>query len=562
MDPPVRDVPVRLGRYEIVERLAAGGMGEVFVARAYGVGGFIKPVALKRIHPHLATNEAFIHMLHDEANVAASIRHPNIVGTLDVGVDGDSHFVVMDFACGDPLNRVLRELRKRGIAMPPWIVAWIGAQTASALHAAHEAKNLSGERLEIVHRDVSLANIMLSDAGHPMLFDFGVAKAKQRIHQTTHGELKGKLCYMAPEIFRGEAVDRTVDVFGLGVVLYELLTAKSPFQRGSDLETIAALQSGDIPRPSQLVARIDPALDEVVLKAMNRERSARYATAAEVEVALRDWARESGSPHDAGAVQKWLEATFPERIAARRALLSRVASPGEVTIVEPMERLDGGTPISGPLSGPLGVAGRTPAGRPSRPTPSSPGGTPSSPGATPSSPSGAGSSPGMPSSPGSAPGVGAPGLVAAGFGATPAPGSIHTVAGIAVAGQTGPSGLMTLPARRSRAPIFGAVLGAVVGVVGVVVWMTKGEAPASGVGAPTDATGVAASPGPATAAPTVEPAPAASAVASAEPTASAAPTSSAAAPAPSHTPAAKKAPSKGADPKPPTKKGPLVRTYD
>src|SRR5215207_8433735 len=143
------DIPPRLGRYEIVERLSSGGMGEVFVARFAGPGGFIKPVALKRIHPHLAGDETFIAMLHDEANVAAAIRHPNIVATIDVGFDQGNHFVVLDYVSGDPLD--------------------------------------------IVHRDVSLGNIMLSDAGHPMLFDFGVAKAKQRFAQTSHGELKGKL---------------------------------------------------------------------------------------------------------------------------------------------------------------------------------------------------------------------------------------------------------------------------------------------------------------------------------------------------------------------------------
>jgi serine/threonine-protein kinase len=320
-------IPERLGRYDIVERLAAGGMGEVFVARFVAPGGFIRPVALKRIHPHLAEDPQFINMLHDEANVASAVKHPNIVATIDVGFEDDNHFVVLDFVSGDPLSRLLREMKRRDLAMPPWVVAWVGAGSGAALHAAHEARNLQGEALEIVHRDVSPHNIMLSDAGHPMLFDFGVAKAKQRIQHTSHGELKGKLAYMAPETFRGAPVDRTVDVFGLGVVLYELLTGVSPFQGSGDLDTITALQSAVVPPPSRLRA-IDPRLDAIVLTAMARERERRYPTAAHVERALQEWARAASVSHEAAPVAEWMARTFPERLAARRALLARIADPG------------------------------------------------------------------------------------------------------------------------------------------------------------------------------------------------------------------------------------------
>jgi serine/threonine-protein kinase len=320
-----RAIPERLGRYDIVERLAAGGMGEVFVARFVAPGGFVKPVAVKRIHPHLSEDEQFINMLHDEANVAAAVKHPNIVATIDVGCEGSDHFVVLDFVSGDPMSKLLRELKKRALVTPAWVVAWVGAQVASALHAAHEARNLQGERLDIVHRDVSPQNIMLSDAGHPMLFDFGVAKAKQRIVHTTHGELKGKLAYMAPETFRGAPIDRSVDIFALGVVLYELLTNVSPFQRASDLDTITALQSAVVPPPSRLQPG-DAHLDAIVLAAMARSRAERYPTAAHLERALRDWARAFGLPHEAGPVANWIATTFPERLAARRELLARVAN--------------------------------------------------------------------------------------------------------------------------------------------------------------------------------------------------------------------------------------------
>jgi eukaryotic-like serine/threonine-protein kinase len=320
------EIPVSVGRYEIVERLAAGGMGEVFLARVAGPGGFIKPVALKRIHPHLVSDTEFISMLHDEARLAASVQHPNIVRTLDVGCEGDTHYVVLDFVCGDQIGKIHRELLRRGLHVPPWVAAWAGAQIAGALHAVHEARSLDGQPLEIVHRDVSPGNIMLADSGHALLFDFGVAKAKHRIAHTTHGEIKGKLCFMAPEIFDGVPADRTGDVFALGVVLYELLTDRSPFNRPSDLDTIAALRSAEVPPPSTFAAGIDAELDVVVMRAMARDRAARYGTASQLEAALRQWATRAGAPHDAGATCTWLVQMLPDRIAARRELLTRVGS--------------------------------------------------------------------------------------------------------------------------------------------------------------------------------------------------------------------------------------------
>ncbi len=323
---PSAHAPRQLGRYEVIERLSAGGMGEVFLARFAGPGGFLKPVALKRIHPHLASDESFLHMLHDEANVTVAIKHPNVVQILEVGSEGESHYVALDYVSGETLGKLRRELNRSNERMPPWLVAWIGAEVASALHAAHEARSLAGEPLEIIHRDVSLGNIMLADDGRPMLFDFGIAKARQRLAHTSAGELKGKIAYMAPEIFHGAPVDRTVDLFALGVVLYELLTGQAPYQRDSDLETIAAIQLGEVSSPTQLRPEVDEQLGAIVLQAMARERETRYPTALRLEEELRRWARTRGQPHDAASAQRWLQETFPARLQERQALLARVAS--------------------------------------------------------------------------------------------------------------------------------------------------------------------------------------------------------------------------------------------
>ncbi len=531
-------IPERLGRYEIVERLSAGGMGEVFVARFVAPGGFVKPVALKRIHPHLAGNEQFIQMLHDEANVTASLRHPNIVATVDVGSEGNDHFVVLDYVSGDPLSRLVREMKQRGITMPAFAVAFIGVEIASALHAAHECRTLHGEALEIVHRDVSLGNVMLSDAGHAMLFDFGVAKASQKIHQTAHGELKGKLTYMAPEIFRGAPVNRTVDVFSLGVVLYELLTNVSPFHRDSDIEIITALQSAEVPPPSAIVPALDPGLDRVVMRAMARDRAKRYATAAEVEADLRGWARAAGVSLDAGPVAAWYGATFPHRVQARRAVLARVA---DRTQRPQLRGAPGAQNLGNSAASWPGASAQTP---------------------------GPGSWPGAASSPGSWPGAASrqsvphPGAV---FPMTPGPmtpGHVErppSVSNLSV-GVTSASGLQAVGAPPSRAPWIAVAGAAIVACVVLAVLLVRAVAPGSTVAEASGSTVGSASAAPALAAPFPPSASAsASAIESAAapvPTATAKASASAARPVPAH-PGPAKAPDgavKG--------KGPIVRSYD
>ena len=173
----------------------------------------------------------------------------------------------------------MRDLKKRQDRDAAWIAVWIGAQIASALHAAHDAKNLAGETLNIVHRDVSLPNIMLSDAGHPMLFDFGVAKAKQRMRGDQPRGAQGQARLHGAGDVPRRAGGSHVDVYGLGIVLYELLAGKSPYQRPSDTETIAALQRAEVQPPSRIRREVDTSLDDVVLRAMARDRAARYATA-------------------------------------------------------------------------------------------------------------------------------------------------------------------------------------------------------------------------------------------------------------------------------------------
>jgi len=341
---------------------------------------------------------------------------------------------------------------------------------------------------------------------------------------------------MAPETFHGVAADKTIDIFSLGVVLYELLTGKSPFQRGSDLETIAALQRAIVPRPSELRPDLDPALDAIVLRAMARDRAERYPGAAPLEHDLREWARRRVVPHDARAVGAWLLDTFPERLNARRALLARIADPGDITVVEgpPLSALDGGTPVSGPISAASArhaaatpLSGRISIGTSSpRVTPSVRGGTQIIPGSNSTAPPGA---------------------------------NPTTAFGIArSAGMSSASQIVVPELRRQRRwmPVVGGLIGGMLGIGGVVLLMR-----------PPPITTPEPSPGLATAAP-APPAPApATATPSATVTAPPAdtPSADAAPPAKSAEPKRPTAtqPKKPAEAKPPTKgKGILVRNYE
>lgn len=276
----------RLGRYEIITHIASGGMASVYLARMTAAAGFQRLVAVKRMHGHIAGDENFVAMFMDEARLAARIRHPNVVPTLDLENGEDGLYLAMEFVRGDSLLGLLRAAAKRSERLPPSIGLRIIIDALHGLDAAHELKDDLGEPLNLVHRDVSPHNILVGDDGVARITDFGVARAEERVTHTREGQIKGKLAYMAPEMTAGEGFDRRADVFSTAIVLWECLTGRRLFKGGSDVEVLRSLIDAPIPHVRDVAPEYPRSLDAVVAKALERDPKNRYATAGELADAL------------------------------------------------------------------------------------------------------------------------------------------------------------------------------------------------------------------------------------------------------------------------------------
>ena len=284
-----------MGRYELLFRIASGGMAEVFAARVRGEAGFQKLVALKRMLPTLADDEEFVSMFLDEARVAANISSPNCVQTLDLGRDKDGAlFIVMELVVGVTLSRIVKEAKKARGAVPVGMAVELIAQAAEGLHAAHEAHTPDGQALEIVHRDVSPQNILVGVDGRARLTDFGVARAVLRMTKTDAGRIKGKFAYCSPEQLKFDAVDRRSDVFSLGVVAWEAFAGQRLFVADHPLAIMERVQSMPVPDLTQVRERVPKEVSDVVLWALSRNPDERPPTAYDFAENLRRAARKAG----------------------------------------------------------------------------------------------------------------------------------------------------------------------------------------------------------------------------------------------------------------------------
>lgn len=333
--------PFRLGNYEPLMELANGGMARVYAARQVGAGGFERLVVIKRVHQHLLQSREFRDMFRDEARVASLIHHPNVVPVIDV-VDWEGELLlVMEYVDSSALATLLKAVVRASERIPPTIAARIIADTLSGLDAAHEAVDLRGVRLELVHRDVSPQNVLVAVDGSSRLIDFGVAKARHRITQTRSGSLKGKYAYMSPEQLKGLPVDRRADIFSVGAVLLEVLTGKAVFRGETEFDTMRMIVEEPIPNPSELVPGVPKALDEVVQIALQRDPESRFRTAAEMlerlEAAIR--------PASVREVAAFVDSHNGKRLKARRDALRAVVD-GRVQPLLP-EYGDDGRPLEG-----------------------------------------------------------------------------------------------------------------------------------------------------------------------------------------------------------------------
>lgn len=276
----------KLGRYTLLKRLALGGMGEVFVAAKEGPVGFGPFVALKVLRDELAVDQQFVDMLVDEANITKHLNHQNLVSVLDLGEDEGCYYMAMEFVQGITAERLIESLVERQRKLDVPLAVHIGVELCKALKYAHSRTNDAGEPLGIIHRDVTPANILLSTQGEVKLTDFGIARAKGRVHQTQAGVLKGKFGYMAPEMVRYEAIDARADLFCAGVALYLLAAGRHPVAHASVMEAIQRYETKRIPLPSEANPQITPELDGILMKALEPRPSARWQSAAELGEAL------------------------------------------------------------------------------------------------------------------------------------------------------------------------------------------------------------------------------------------------------------------------------------
>jgi serine/threonine protein kinase len=284
----------QLGRYEVLTQLASGGMASVYIARAQGVAGFERLVAIKVLHPHLAYEQEFISMFLDEARLAARIRHMNVVPTLDVSDSpGDGYFLVMEYIEGDHLGALLGRAAKKGERLPQPFVCRVLVDTLQGLSAAHRLTDEHGAPMKLVHRDVSPHNILVGTDGIARLTDFGVAKADVRMASTRAGQFKGKLSYMAPEQASSNETDQRSDLFSVGIILWESLTGRRLFKGESNAATLNKLLNGTIVKPSELWPDVEP-FDDVVMKALSRNPDNRFQSADEFGEALDSAAGRAG----------------------------------------------------------------------------------------------------------------------------------------------------------------------------------------------------------------------------------------------------------------------------
>jgi eukaryotic-like serine/threonine-protein kinase len=285
----------RFGRYLLVESIGKGGMAEIFRAVAHGVEGFQRVFVVKRILKEKSSSPEFIEMFANEARISALLHHPNIVQIYEFGQIDGSYFLAMEYLRGKDLLSVLRELRRLGHVMPPEFAGYIAQQVATGLGYAHSLSQQGGKSLNIVHRDVSPSNVMLLRTGGVKLLDFGIAKAAAELKPTgttQAGLVKGKLSYLSPEQVRGERLDGRSDVFSLGVVLWECLTGKRLFYDKNDYQTMRNVVDRPVPPPSTQRADVPPALDYIVVRALERDLGRRYSSAKQMADDLDNYIQE------------------------------------------------------------------------------------------------------------------------------------------------------------------------------------------------------------------------------------------------------------------------------
>ncbi len=325
--------PCAFGKYILLDKIASGGMAEIFKAKTVGVSGFEKILAIKRIHPQFAQNQEFITMLIDEAKISVFLNHSNIVQVFDLGRIGEHYFIAMEYVNGTDLHKYLKKCKQKKEYLPLDISIYIASEIAKGLDYAHRKTGPDGKPLKIIHRDVSPQNILISDIGEIKITDFGIAKANIKNKETTKGLLKGKINYMSPEQAAGLEIDNRSDIYALGIIMYEMFTNQRPFFAESDYKQIEMIKKGIIKSPIIFREDLPDELADIVMKCLTKDRDARYQAASELQADL----------------QKYLFKTYPGFVSSKlqdftKKFLGKTDEPTKVikssNIAEKMTRVD------------------------------------------------------------------------------------------------------------------------------------------------------------------------------------------------------------------------------
>ena len=304
----------KLGKYDLIRQIAIGGMAELYLARTVGIEGFEKLSVIKRILPQFATNASFVDMFLNEARLAATLHHPNVAQVYDIGLENGDYFFAMEYVHGEDLHRMSVQSAEQGVPISLDAVLTLVAGLCAGLHYAHEKVGPDGVPLQIVHRDVSPSNVLVSYDGAVKLVDFGIARGAQA-KPTTHGGLKGKIAYMSPEQCRADgSIDRRSDIYSIGTMLYELSTGRTPFTGATEYAVLNQIVNSDAPPPSSIVPAYPPALERIVMRALARDPMRRFTTAVELQGELEDFAHENRLRVSPLVLARLMGALFPARL--------------------------------------------------------------------------------------------------------------------------------------------------------------------------------------------------------------------------------------------------------
>ncbi|EYF07336.1 serine/threonine protein kinase [Chondromyces apiculatus] len=273
--------PHQQQRYRVIEKLASGGMAEVFLAESAGIEGFKKQVAIKRVLPALSEKKRFIAMFLDEARLSAHLSHSNVAQVFDIGVGDNAYFIVMEYVDGADLKAIIEWMKKSGRPIPTEAAVYIAAKICEGLTYAHELKGSDGQPLRVVHRDMSPPNVLLTKFGEVKIVDFGLAKATSQLEKSEAGIIKGKYSYLSPEAAEGLDLDHRADIFAVGIILWEMLTGKRLFAGESDFQTVKLVQKAEVPLASASNKGVPAEIDQIITRSLARERDKRYASARE-----------------------------------------------------------------------------------------------------------------------------------------------------------------------------------------------------------------------------------------------------------------------------------------